>query len=275
MSSTTLAKQYYSVFSRTAKTFDEKNNLILQDRNSMLLNKLQTSKPKNTPKKRRTPQASPPIQPPTPAKPSAAFLTQSREDFYKDPSPSPQVSLTVNKEVLWPQPRVCTMTVRPATQARVKRAELRPEFYAARKPDQRPGGVPQFDKQLGRTFVYTSLHEQRFVPFNDTPAHLSSTRRVSVPSLAHGRGHAFPVRVCENSAFYKSVAGRPMTGVLLFSKGQSRKPLLVDSMHDLCYENVSYSLTEKRGPSASFGCQRNSNPTLPSYMIVRLSLIHI
>lgn len=283
MSRSLLLKQYFTVFSRIGKNYDEKNNVLKQNRLEILLEQPKTKRcPEQGPSRKNnlldSKQFEDLIRPEKPRKTakskfalnSPSFKAQSREEFYKANAmrgSGPQGALyNCNYNLTTKAAPVTDFKYRPPTQSKKKQNHSAAEPQLVNKPGPKTQLPLEFSKQLPRTFHYNEASEQRFSAFNDKPAVFSKIKRVSTPDFSRGNGHALPLKLCENSSNYKLSTNVPKT--VNFSKFRARKPLVLDCMNDLVYDQVSHALTEKASPTFSIKKRLNVESSLPRHMLV-------
>ena len=268
MSSSDLTKQYYQVFSRTARNFDGKNETLTKDRGLFLLGKSSsTRKPLRRSHNARIMSRKKKV----PEKNSAVFLCQGREDYYKSTgSKLNTANLTYSANIL--QRHKSVPNFNPKTHSEPKtpvRAEG--DLKIVDKPSPKLKEPISFQKQLPRRYSYYNLNENRFLPFNNKPEVLSTVKRVSTPNFSKDKGHELQVKTCSNASIYSSnidkVKRNPSKPTPNFTHYRSHKTLATEGASDLIYD-VGYGLTEKASPSFNIKGLKRQNSDLPSYMAV-------
>lgn len=286
MSSEDLGKKYFKVHSRLGRSIDHKNVQLKYDRTQILLEKpvnrrAYSGKPKEKRVNLSIGQLNEMLdefsKPATQAKPkvSQCFNVQGRDAYYKS---------TGNKLVT-PSPAQYSASYNFIHQ-RIPSAALnsRPTFgfgnnesydIEMRVTDKTKGDVKvsiEFAKQIPRPFPYGNLNEKRFSFLDKRPETLSNVKRVSTPNLGKGTSHNLKVRECENFNIYDCrfdiVLKNGFVPIIDFGKTQPRKPLLVEGMQNLDYENVKYSLIEKQTRKMKIWKEPRPRSSLPNHMIV-------
>lgn len=282
MSSNLLTKQYFNVFSRIARTYDQKHNVIKQDRLEILLEqpKIKRYSPKEPSRKKpeldgerleEVLRSSKPqkFQKTTFPANSPTFRTQSREDYYLSNAiraghPLPAL-YNCNYNLTSKRSPTANFKYRPPTQSKQRKIQVKTEPQSVAKPPTKLKLPLEFSKQLPREFRYNEVNERRFLAFNDKPEVSSNVKRVSTPNFSRGKGHEFSIKLCDNSSNYQLTANTTSKTVN-FGKSQPRQPLLFGTMYDLVYDNVSYALIEKASPAFSMKQPSRSDSALPSHM---------
>lgn len=286
MSSDDLGKKYFKVYSRLGRSIYHQNVQLKHDRTLILLGKPADRKPyRGKPKGKRAHLSVGQLDemlneissPMTQAKPrvSQCFNVQGRDAYYKS---------TGNKLVT-PSPAQYSANYNFIHQ-RIPSAALksRPTFELGnnesydiemRVTDKIRGNVKEpieFAKQISRPFPYGNLNENRFSFLDKRPEILSNVKRVPTPSLGKGTPHNLKVRECENFNMYDckfdTVLKNGFIPVIDFGKTQPRKPLLVEGIQNLDYENIKYSLIEKKSRKMRIGEKSRPSSSLPNHMIV-------
>ena len=214
------------------------------------------------------------------SKKTCAFLSQSRQDFYKSTDKKvfspPCGHYDCKYSLVYKSVRVPKFKSRPPTRSRRKVAQSFSDFGSPpEKPRAKIQGSIDFGKQVSRPSItsYTNdVNENRFLKFDDMPENYSKYKRVSTPNLKKGPERSELFKVTEHSPDYKpsyKLVTNDMGKVTRFEKYSERKEQGTSYREDPREYKPNYALIEKKicGPDFHRASSRPTSATpLPCFM---------
>ncbi|CAG9314749.1 unnamed protein product [Blepharisma stoltei] len=216
----------------------------------------------------------------SPPKQSYAFMSQTRDEFYKAnglKSPAPPCNhYDARYELVDKQPRKTDFRERPKTASRVRnQSKISDLENIPERPRTKLKGAIPLDKQLPRPSIVkmtNDVNEKRFEHYEDMPVVLGKYKRVSTPDIAKSKPRddkflhedVFPTY----DTSYKLVSD-DLGKVANFDKYSPRKPILLSHLTNMHGYKVNYGMVERRVSSPDFkkvGSRPESASPLPIYM---------
>ena len=211
---------------------------------------------------------------------SYAFVSQSRDDFYKA-TDKKVVSPPCNQydckySLVYKSVRVPKFKPRPPTRSRRKTSQSISEYdLSPEKPKARVQSPILFDHQKSRPSITTlskDVNENRFIKFDDMPSFYSKYKRVSTPNMSKGTERSSLFKAVEQSPDYNpsfKLVNTDLGKVTTFDKYSARKWENHSYRDDLREYNPNYALVERKVLAPNFD-KTSSRPAsatpLPCYM---------